>query len=353
MTEELARANPSVETIALFIDSVNEVINLHTQRLMAVSLRIPSSIWLAIYSIILLSFMLLGFQNGLSGNRNFLAITILIVVFAGVVLLLVDLDRPTEGLFRVSQQALTDLINGMNHWKTLDDKRNAMTAQQSSLTRQSIRTPRAAAIAGILFAVLFGTSLVLIRLSIPSALEGSTVLLERSMGSLTIATSLMPYAGIAFLWFIGVVRDHLGVREDKFFSTVFLGSGLLFLAMTFSAAAVASGLIASYASDPPHINESEVYSFGRAVISAIFNVFAIRMGGVFMVSSGTIWARSKAMPRWLVYLTYALALILLVSLSLSLWVTLIFPAWVFVISAYILVINLHNPQQSNLNYQEG
>jgi hypothetical protein len=155
----------------------------------------------------------------------------------------------------------------------------------------------------------------------------------------------MPYAGIAFLWFIGVVRDHLGSREDRFFATVFLGSGLLFLAMTFAAAAVASGMIASYAIEPARLIGSEVYTFGRAVISAIFNIFAIRMGGVFMVSSATIWARSKIMPRWLVYLTYGLALLLLLSISLSLWVTLIFPGWVLVISAYILAINLRNPER--------
>jgi hypothetical protein len=109
------RANPSVETVALFIDSVNEVINLHTERMMAISLRIPSSIWLAIYTIIFLALALLGFQNGLAGDRNFIAVTILIIVFAGVVLLLADLDRPQEGLFNVSQQALIDLIEQMNH----------------------------------------------------------------------------------------------------------------------------------------------------------------------------------------------------------------------------------------------
>jgi hypothetical protein len=224
-----------------------------------------------------------------------------------------------------------------------------MTAETTSLTRQSIRSPRAAAIAGILFALLFGTSLVLIRLSIPSTLEGGAQTMESSLGLLRIATSLMPYAGIAFLWFIGVVRDHLGAREDKFFSTVFLGSGLLFLAMTFSAAAVASGMIATYSLDSIRHIQSDVYTFGRALISAIFNVFAIRMGGVFMVSSGTIWARSKAMPFWMVILTYALALILLLSISFSLWVTLIFPTWVFVISTYILVHNLRGQEEPTFN----
>jgi hypothetical protein len=68
---------------------------------------------MAIFSIIFLALALLGFQNGLTGDRNIIAVLILILVFAGVVLLLVDLDRPTEGLFRVSQQALIDLLNQM------------------------------------------------------------------------------------------------------------------------------------------------------------------------------------------------------------------------------------------------
>lgn len=223
-----------------------------------------------------------------------------------------------------------------------------MDAETISLSRQSVKTPRTAAIAGILFAVIFGASMVIFRLSIASDQEVSAIWQESSIQALTIATGLIPYAGIAFLWFIGVVRDHLGSREDKFFATVFLGSGLLFLAMTFSAAAIASGLIASYALDPSHFAGSDVYAFARALVSAIFNIFAIRMGGVFMISSGTIWLRSKIMPGWLVFLTYALALILLVSISLSLWVTLIFPAWVFVISFYILIWNLRIQNQSKI-----
>ena len=221
-----------------------------------------------------------------------------------------------------------------------------MTAEKKSLTRQAARTPRAAAIAGILFAVLFGTSMAVIRVSMPS--EGGPVLMEKNLASLTVAVSLMPYSGIAFLWFVGVVRDHLGDREDKFFATVFLGGGLLFLAMTFSAAAIATAMIAAYRVDPVAYAQSDINTFARSLISSIFNIFAIRMGGVFMVSSGTIWVRTKLMPRWLVFLTYGLALLLLLSISLSLWVALVFPAWVFVISCYILVVNLKRNQKSEL-----
>jgi hypothetical protein len=86
--------------------------------------------------------------------------------------------------------------------------------------------------------------------------------------------------------------------------------------------------------------ESGLYTFGRQVVYQIANVYGMRMAGVFMISLGTVWVRTRTMPRWLAFLTYGLALFLLVSLSLNLWVTLIFPGWVLVISIYILAMNL-------------
>jgi len=108
-----------------------------------------------------------------------------------------------------------------------------MTDRSAALTRGSLKTPRAAAVAGILFALLYGTSLVIVRLSIPADPSGDTAWLERNFRSVSLALNLVPYAGIAFLWFIGVIRDRVGAMEDRLFATVFLGSGLLFLALTF------------------------------------------------------------------------------------------------------------------------
>jgi len=208
------------------------------------------------------------------------------------------------------------------------------------LTNQRLTTPRAAAVAGIVFAVLLGTAYVLIRISIPADPADSGIWLAERETAVSLALSLVPFAGIAFLWFIGVVRDRIGQLEDRFFSSVFFGSGLLYLAMTFVSAALAGGLLASYALQPDVLIASGLYTFSRAVMWRISNIFAIRMAGVFMISLGTIWIRTRSMPRWLVFLTYALALVLLVSIGLNLWVALIFPAWVLVISVYILALNL-------------
>jgi hypothetical protein len=214
--------------------------------------------------------------------------------------------------------------------------------QRVALTRQALKTPRAAAVAGIIFAVLFTISIVLIRLTIPEELSGSntTAVLQGNTTTLTLALTLVPFAGIAFLWFIGVVRDRMGALEDQLFSTVFFGSGLLFLAMMFAFAAIAGGIISSYAISPDSLTRSGVMLFGRAVMYTITKVYAIRMAGVFMIALATIWMRTRVMPRLFVFLSYALALLLLVSSDLTAWLILVFPAWVFVISVFILIESL-------------
>jgi hypothetical protein len=218
--------------------------------------------------------------------------------------------------------------------------------QEVTLARQALKTPRAAAVAGIIFAALFTTSIVLMRLAIPEELSGTNTAawLQGNTSTVTLALTLVPFAGIAFLWFMGVVRDRLGKLEDQFFSTVFFGSGLLFLAMMFASAAVAGGILTSYAIAADTLTKSDVILFGRAVMYTVMKVYAIRMAGVFMISLATIWIRTRVMPRVFVFLTYPLALLLLVSSNLTLWLVLVFPAWVFVISMFILIVSLRGEQ---------
>jgi len=201
---------------------------------------------------------------------------------------------------------------------------------------RGLRTPRAAGIAGVLFALLFGASLVLLRTALGPDPFVAIDWGGPAGGRVRIAMTLMPFAGIAFLWFIGVVRDRLGEHEDRFFSTVTLGSGLLFVAMVFASTSIAGGLLATASAELAADAERGLAAFGRGVIFQISNVYALRMGGVFMLSLGTVWLRTGLMPRWLVVATYLLALAMLVIVNLSLWVTLIFPAWVLVVSLHIL-----------------
>jgi len=113
--------------------------------------------------------------------------------------------------------------------------------QKVKLENPSLRAPRAAAIAGIIFSVLLITSLLLLQLSVPRDPLESGGWLAGNSRTVEVALNLIPFSGIAFLWFIGVVRDRMGALEDRLFATVFLGSGLLFLALLFSSAAVAGG----------------------------------------------------------------------------------------------------------------
>jgi hypothetical protein len=191
-------------------------------------------------------------------------------------------------------------------------------------------TPRAAALAGVLFAVLFGAALILIRLALPEGSEPGTQWLSEGT-NLRVAATLMPFAGIAFLWFMGVVRDGMGRYEDKFFATVFIGSGLLFLAMMFLAAGVGAGLERSGAAVNP-----DVGAFGQMVLLTVSKTYALRMAAVFMISLATIWLTTRLMPRWLAMGTYAMAAGLLLAAELSMWLTLTFPAWVLVVSVVLL-----------------
>jgi hypothetical protein len=199
-----------------------------------------------------------------------------------------------------------------------------------------LRTPRAAAVAGIIFSVLLITALVLLRLSVPAhaGVPGRWLADSGRRTAVVIALNLVPFAGIAFLWFIGVIRDRIGGREDRFFATVFLGSGLLFVGMLFVAAAVAGGLFAAASgSGPPGAGTLAV---GRGVTAILLNVYTMRMAAVFTLTTVTIARRTRIVSRWLEVAGLATALVLLVGIGISAWVELLFPAWILALSIDIL-----------------
>ena len=220
--------------------------------------------------------------------------------------------------------------------------------QNMTLTRTRLTTPRAAAIAGILFSVLLITSLVLIRISVPATPQGAGDWLATSSKTVAVALNPLPFSGIAFLWFIGVVRDRIGEHEDRFFATVFLGSGLLFLAMMFASAAAAGALIIVYDINPAFVNETGIYAYARAMTYEIMNIYAIKMAGVFMISTSTVFIRTSIVPRWVSILGYGLALILLLSIGTIEWIYLVFPLWVLFISVLILIENLRKKSEARL-----
>jgi hypothetical protein len=194
--------------------------------------------------------------------------------------------------------------------------------------------------------VLLIAALILIHVAIPADPRETGDWLQHSRRAVTLALNLVPFAGIAFLWFIGVVRDRLGQHEDKLFAKVFLGSGLLFLAMSFVSAAVAGGILIAFDERPAELLQSGGYAFGRATTYVILNTYAMRMAGIFMISTSTLSLRLKLTPRWIALLGYLLALALLLSIAHFSWISLVFPMWVLLVSVHILVDDLRGKAQS-------
>jgi hypothetical protein len=184
----------------------------------------------------------------------------------------------------------------------------------------------------------------LLRRSIPADPLEAGAWLETNANSVTMALNLLPFAGIAFLWFIGVLRDRLGEREDRFFATVFLGSGLLFLAMLFMSAAMVGGLIIAYTADPGRIVGSTTFTSARAIAYEIMNIYAIKMAGVFMIATSTLALRTRF---------YAVALLLLLSSRYIEGILLVFPLWVLLISLYILIDNLRRPSPTATTHRSN
>jgi hypothetical protein len=211
--------------------------------------------------------------------------------------------------------------------------------EQGSTIHQRLRAPRAAAVAGILFSVLLVTSDLLVWISTPANLAANASYVMSHSTTVSLALNLLPFAGIAFLWFIAVVRNRLGTLEDCFFATVFLGSGLLYIAMVFTSAALAGGLIRVLMNAPEILTQTGTYALGRAQVYQTMNVYGIKMAGVFMFSTSTILLRTRIVPRWIAFLGYGLAVVLLVSIGIIRWVSLVFPIWVFLISVAILLEN--------------
>ncbi len=204
--------------------------------------------------------------------------------------------------------------------------------ERDAVVGRSLRTPRAAAIAGILFALLLMAAMVLVRVGAPldSGDTGGWFEDPSRRRLVSLALDLVPFSGVAFLWFIGVVRDRIGQFEDRFFATVFLGSGLLFVGMLFVATALAAGLLAGA--------PNEIW--GQRVVVIVINTYAMRMAAVFTIATSTIGLRTGFMPRWIGFSGYVIALVLFLAIGMTPWVRLLFPLWILLLSLDTLVESL-------------
>jgi hypothetical protein len=192
------------------------------------------------------------------------------------------------------------------------------------------------------FAVLLTTAVLLLHWAVPRSDQPSEWLTQGSRRrAVAVAMSLIPYAGIAFLWFIGVIRSRLGDQEDKLFSTAFLGSGVLFVAMLFCAAAVTGAQLNLYATSPQvSVDDAQLAS---ALVGAFLGTFGIRMAAVFTLVVTNLGRRTAIVPTWLVVVGYGTGAALLLAPPRTILATLLFPTWVFLLSLNILVLSLRHP----------
>jgi hypothetical protein len=213
------------------------------------------------------------------------------------------------------------------------------------LDGSALRTPRSAAYAGMIFALLALASLVTVHFAIPHAPADSADLLASSPKRklLLVGLSLIPFAAVAFLWFVGVIRDRIGEREDRFFSTVFLGSGLLFVGVLIVGEAVAAGMVMSLSTNAATLSSSPTPDWWAATrnVSTELLEAALQMAGAFTTATATLLWRTGAAPRWLTLSGTVIAVLLFFSLYVTQWIGLLFPVWIFALSLYILVVSRH------------
>jgi hypothetical protein len=222
-----------------------------------------------------------------------------------------------------------------------------MAENGAALTHAQLKTPKAAAIAGIVFSLLLFAIFWLLRRSIPADPLEPGAWLVSDRATIAIALNLVPFAGVAFLWFIGVLRDRLGQLEDRFFATVFLGSGLLFLSMLFVAAAlIGSVMLVASISVPGELINSTTFRLARATAFIVANVYAAKMAAVFMFSTSTVVIYTGIAPRWIAYIGFLLALTVLIGGQYVGWSLAVLPVWVLLISGYILMDNLSSERAS-------
>lgn len=200
------------------------------------------------------------------------------------------------------------------------------------------RQIESAAIAGIVYAVLVVVSLILFeqRPVEPEAEEWASWI--RDGGNRTrmaVALVIASVAAVAFLWFVGVVRRRVGAREDRFFQTVFLGSALVYVSLWLVAAAiVAAPALAPSASD--HVSV-DAFHLVEGLGNGLLLVAAPRIQAVFVASASTIFLRTNALPSWVGYLGYAIALVMFVWPFVMTPLGLGLPFFVLVSSVVILV----------------
>lgn len=203
------------------------------------------------------------------------------------------------------------------------------------------RSIEAAAIAGVVFAVLALVGVALL-LDFTTLVDSETAPVEwledpaHRSGQL-VALNLIAVSSIAFMWFVAVIRRRLGEREDRFFGTVFLGSGIAFVAIWLAAvtAITAPAFALTYFENATVTNATASYAAGLG--TAYLWVVLPRIAAVFMLATATLIRRTGALPTWLAALSYVIGIGMLVVPVITGPIGFVFPVWVLLVSVTILI----------------
>ncbi len=215
-----------------------------------------------------------------------------------------------------------------------------MAEDTRKLVRREVRSPRSAAAAGILFSLLVISSMLLLHRTVAVTLaDVDAEWLESWSSAASVVLVLVPFAGIAFLWFTGVMRDLMGDLEDKFFSTVFFGSGIILVVMMYVWAAAVGAVFGTYAMAAEVSVDRDVYLYGLVFMNQIIGNYFLRMAAVYMMSIGSLWIKTGVVPRWLTFVTYVVGTGFLLFAGVVRGARFFFPAWVLLVSVYILITN--------------
>jgi len=205
--------------------------------------------------------------------------------------------------------------------------------------RDRLASVEAAAVAGIICAA--GWSIGLRGLLATPAAGATDAEIARFYGNsgvgldAVVLLQVIVFATIAFIWFVGVVRSRLGEREPRLVGTVFLGGAILLAGLTFvgSAALAAPSVLVEAGGTP----DPGAAAISRALAVTVLSVFAPRVATLVMFSTAALARRARALPRWLIVVTYVVGVAEFVNVTISAPTVYVFPAWIALVSVVLLV----------------
>ena len=199
-----------------------------------------------------------------------------------------------------------------------------------------LKSPRVAAVNGVLFSLLSMTVMFFVQdLVTVAPTDISQEWLQTNYKTASRALMLTPFVGITFLWFTAVLRDWLVDWKDHFFSTVFLGSGILFVGMFFVWAGAFQAVFKTYGLAGEKVVKGDFLVFGYMFMNEVLGDYTLRLMSVYMGSIATIWTLTAVMPRWIIIVTYIVAIANLLFAGAVSELRYVFPCWVLLVHSSV------------------